>query len=52
MPVGHACLAQPLVLISIGQVEHWGNDLYIITNADGCINSKLVKTPVCVHFDM
>mmetsp|Transcript_15713 Transcript_15713/g.23086 ORF Transcript_15713/g.23086 Transcript_15713/m.23086 type:complete len:756 (+) Transcript_15713:492-2759(+) len=27
-------------------VEHWGDHLYIITNTDGCINSKLMQTPV------
>jgi len=27
-------------------VEHWGDNLYIITNTDGCINSKLMQTPV------
>jgi oligopeptidase B len=27
-------------------VEHWGEHLFIITNTDGCINSKLMKTPV------
>jgi oligopeptidase B len=27
-------------------VEHWGDHLYIITNTDGCINSKLMQTPI------
>ena len=27
-------------------VEHWGDKLFIITNTGGCINSKLVQTPV------
>jgi oligopeptidase B len=27
-------------------VEHWGEHLYIITNSDGCINSKLMCTPI------
>ncbi len=27
-------------------VEHWGDEFYIITNRDQCVNSKLVKTPI------
>ncbi|CAM9993833.1 unnamed protein product [Ascophyllum nodosum] len=26
--------------------EHWGSDFYIVTNIDGCKNSKLVRTPI------
>lgn len=26
--------------------QNWGDDFYIVTNKDGCKNSKLVKTPV------
>ena len=27
-------------------VEHWGDHLYLITNTDGCINSKLMSTSI------
>ncbi|CAM9780894.1 unnamed protein product, partial [Ectocarpus fasciculatus] len=26
--------------------EHWGEDFYMVTNKDGCKNSKLVKAPI------
>eukprot|EP00903_Cladosiphon_okamuranus_P021564 g19826.t1 len=26
--------------------EHWGDDFYMVTNKDGCKNSKLVKAPI------
>ena len=38
----------PLTIAEGGapQVEHWGEHFFIITNADKCVNSKLVKTPI------
>ncbi|KAJ1482203.1 hypothetical protein T484DRAFT_1804792 [Baffinella frigidus] len=28
------------------KAEHWGDSLYILTNTDKCVNSKLVKAPI------
>ena len=27
-------------------MEHWGEELFIITNTNGCTNSKLIRTPL------
>lgn len=41
-----------MLLLLFLSCQHWGEDFYMVTNKDGCKNSKLVKAPIRYSYSM